>query len=66
MLIKLTNGAEGFEGQALAINTDVVLSVFETVNESGKKETFVFAGQVATWKVQESVEEIVKLFNHKA
>ena len=67
MLIKLTNASKGFEGQVIAVNKSIVLSVFEKISsEEGKPpktETFVYAGESTTWQVQESADEVIKLFN---
>ena len=67
MFIVLTNASEGFEGTKMAINTSIIVSVFEkNIAEEGAKKkmaTFVFASDKLSWQVKESVVEVVGRLN---
>lgn len=69
MFIILTNAAEAFKGQRVAINTDIIVSVYNTENLAKKNDgiiervTYVFCPPHGTWEVEESMEEIVNLVN---
>ena len=69
MFIILTNAAEAFKGQRVAINTDIIVSVYNTENLAKKNDgiiervTYVFCPPHGTWEVEESMEEIVSLVN---
>jgi hypothetical protein len=69
MFIILTNAAEAFKGQRVAINSDIIISVYNTENVTKKNDgiiervTYVFCPPHGTWEVEESMEEVVKLIN---
>lgn len=59
MFVLLTNGSKGYEGMAVAINSQVIISVFESKNaETGEVSTVVYSND-NNWVVQESVAEVV-------
>jgi hypothetical protein len=70
MFIILTNAAEAFKGQRVAINTDIIVSVYNTENLAKKNDgiiervTYVFCPPHGTWEVEESMEEIVNIVNN--
>lgn len=69
MFIILTNAAEAFKGQRVAINSEIIVSVYNTENLAKKNDgiiervTYVFCPPHGTWEVEESMEEIVNLVN---
>jgi hypothetical protein len=69
MFIILTNAAEAFKGQRVAINSDIIVSVYNTENVTKKNDgiiervTYVFCPPHGTWEVEESMEEVVNLIN---
>jgi len=69
MFIILTNAAESFKGQRVAINSDIIVSVYNTENVTKKNDgiiervTYVFCPPHGTWEVEESMEEVVNLIN---
>ena len=62
MIIKLTNASKEFEGKPLLINTEHVVSIFETEIEE-KKTTIVYSFSKDTWSVKETIEEIYNQIN---
>lgn len=59
MFVRLTNGSKGYEGMAVAINTQVIVSVYESKDiELDKVHTVVYSPDT-TWVVQETVDEVV-------
>jgi uncharacterized protein YlzI (FlbEa/FlbD family) len=64
MILEFTNGVENNEGLKLAINTEKVLSVFQTYKDEEKTEqiTCIFADG-NTWHVKETFEEVVNKLN---
>ena len=69
MFIELTNASEGFEGYPISINSEIIVTIFQSnkadKGQPEKLSTFVFSTQGNTWEVQESVEEVVKLIKAK-
>jgi hypothetical protein len=69
MFIILTNAAESFKGQRVAINSEIIVSVYNTENVTKKNDgiiervTYVFCPPHGTWEVEESMEEVVNLIN---
>jgi hypothetical protein len=64
MIVKFTNTAPGLEGNPLYINSDHIVSVFETPTDSGSLKTVVWGGPSVTgWTIEESLSEAVKLIN---
>ena len=66
MLVKFTNAAEGLEGNPIYINTEWIVSVYETNKgeEGGSLVTIVFGGPGGiAWEVEESLEEAQKKIN---
>lgn len=60
-MIKLTNAGKGREGDALWINKDWIISVYENARDpGGSLITVVFGGTNATaWEVEESLSEVI-------
>ena len=68
MALKLfTNASQGFEDQSIAINSDIVASVFEliTPDENVKLQvrTVIFGVNGTDWHVKESYLEVVNRLN---
>jgi hypothetical protein len=62
MIIKLTNAVDLFKGKSVLINTDYIISIFESELE-GKPVTMVYAESKDTWQVEETVAEIFAMIN---
>ena len=63
MFITLTNQADGFEGEPVLINADIIATVREERRKELPQKTYVFCPPHGTWEVRESIEEISKLLN---
>jgi hypothetical protein len=69
MFIILTNASEAFKGQKVAINSEVIISMFNTENIEKKNDgiieriTYIFCPPHGTWEVEESMEEITSIIN---
>ena len=68
MALKMfTNASSGFEDQSIAINSDIVASVFEliTPDENVKLQvrTVIFGVNGSDWHVKESYLEVVNRLN---
>ena len=61
MIIKLTNASEAFKDKSVLINTDKIVSIFESVNEKDETVTFVYVDKENTWLVKETLEEIYEM-----
>jgi hypothetical protein len=60
MFVLLTNASQGFEGLAVAINFNNIVSVFESKNaETGEVSTVVYSND-NNWVVKETVAEVVE------
>jgi hypothetical protein len=68
MYITLTNAAEVHRGNKIAINSDVVVTVYDSFveKETGILEnvTYIFCPPHGTWEVTESLETVVNLLNN--
>jgi hypothetical protein len=62
-LLKLTNAAKGRIGDALILNTEIILSFFEHTQEDGTKVTAAFGINNNAWEVAESLDEIMRQAN---
>jgi hypothetical protein len=69
MLISLTNANETHRGNALLLNTDMMLSVYRNtkISEDNIVEdiTYIFMPPHGTWEVAETPEQIASLINGK-
>jgi len=69
MYITLTNAAAEHQGSKIAINSDLVATVYSTLveKESGILEnvTYIYCPPHGTWEVSESLEKVVTLLNGK-
>jgi len=69
MFISLTNASEAHKGNKIAINIDLISTVFNTPNLAKKENgiieniTYVFCPPHGTWEVQESVDDVVAQLN---
>ena len=69
MFITLTNASEAHKGNKISINTNIILTVYQTKNlakmEDGIIEniTYVFCPPHGTWEVEEPLDEVVKQLN---
>jgi hypothetical protein len=61
VIIKLTNSHADFKGKKVLINSDHILSVFESKTADNKKATFVYVDKENTWQVSETVEQIYEM-----
>lgn len=59
-LLKLTNAAKGRVGEGLILNTDLIASFFEHIQEDGTKVTAAFGINNNSWEVSESLDEIIR------
>jgi hypothetical protein len=72
MFIILTNASEVHKGQKVAINSEVIVSMFNTENLGKKNDrviekiTYIFCPPHGTWEVEESMEEITNIINGTA
>ena len=58
-LIKLTNATKGRIGENLIINTEMIMSFFENIQEDGTKVSVAFVMNGNSWEVQETIDEIM-------
>jgi hypothetical protein len=69
MLIQLTNATEALQGNAILVNTEMVLSIYRDVKivneESVTEVTYVFCPPHGSWEVQETPEQIADIVNGK-
>jgi hypothetical protein len=70
MFISLTNANEAHKGNKIAINIDLIATVYNNAN-LGKKEdgiieniTYVYCPPHGIWEVEESVDEIITELNN--
>jgi hypothetical protein len=70
MFISLTNANEAHKGNKIAINIDLIATVYNNAN-LGKKEdgiieniTYVYCPPHGIWEVEESVDDIVTELNN--
>jgi hypothetical protein len=69
MFIILTNASEAFKGQKVSINSEVIVSMFNTESLGKKNDgviekiTYIFCPPHGTWEVEESMEEITNIIN---
>jgi hypothetical protein len=61
MIIKLTNAVKEYEGKKFLLNSDIIATVYEGLNEDGKPAVFVFSQNEKTWQVKETVAQVEKL-----
>ena len=66
MFVLLTNASKDFEGLAVAINTDIILTVFEMVHPETKTKSTIVHSASDNWEVKETVAEVVKKINPTA
>jgi len=64
MIIKLTNAIPGAKDEAIALNTDIIVSIREgnITRDDGTVDfvTFVFCPPHGTWEVTETVDAIME------
>lgn len=69
MLLLLTNASATHKGNKVVINTDLIVSIFNTENVAKKEDgiienvTYVFCPPHGTWEVEESMEYIIEQTN---
>jgi hypothetical protein len=65
MIIQLTNASDGFRNKPILINTEMVLSVYQSTrmhdDNTFEELTYVFCPPHGSWEVFETPEEIMKL-----
>jgi hypothetical protein len=60
MILKLTNCADGHQGNPILINFDHIISVYP-VRAINKSMTVLYSTTKETWEVSEDVETISKM-----
>jgi hypothetical protein len=60
MLLKLTNAMKGRIGEGLILNTELIASFFEHIQEDGTKVTVAFGINNNSWEVVESLDEVME------
>lgn len=67
MLKYFTNASSGFEGQSIAINSDIVAAVFELISPDANTKlqvrTVIFGVNGTDWHVQDPYLEVVARLN---
>ena len=69
MFITLTNASEAHRGNKISINTNIIVTVYQTKNlakmEDGIIEniTYVFCPPHGTWEVGEPLDEVISQLN---
>jgi hypothetical protein len=69
MLLLLTNASATHKGNKVVLNTDLIVSIFNTENVAKKEDgvienvTYVFCPPHGTWEVEESMEFIIEQTN---
>lgn len=58
-LIKLTNATKGRIGESLILNTEAMMSFFESTQEDGTKITVAFGMNSNSWEVKETIDEVM-------
>lgn len=63
MFIKLTNTANGHQGDSIYINIDHITAIYEFARDGGSLVTCIHSnmGTPITWEVEESVNQIMNL-----
>ena len=65
MFISLTNASDAHKGNKIAINIDLIATVYNTPNLAKKEDgiieniTYVFCPPHGIWEVQESLDDVV-------
>ena len=62
-LIKLTNAAKGRIGEGLILNTEAMMSFFESTQEDGTKTTIAYGMNGNSWEFQETIDEVMEKIN---
>ena len=70
MFVTLTNAKIDLKGNAVVLNTDMIVSIFQdtavdTDKTSVTQKTYVYCPPHGTWEVTESPEQILALINKK-
>ena len=67
MYITLTNASDTHRGNKIAINSDLIATIYENIveKESGLLEniTYIFCPPHGTWEVTETLEKVVELLS---
>ena len=63
MLLKLTNATKGRLGEALILNTEMILSFYEHTQEDDTKVTVAYGLNGNSWEIQETINEIMAKAN---
>ena len=61
MLLKLTNATKGRIGEGLILNTEMMMSFFESTQEDGTKIVVAYGMNGNSWEVRETIEEIMEM-----
>jgi len=65
MFITLTNANELFKGDTIAINIDLIATIYNKKEDSNIKNiSYVFCPPHGIWEVQETVDEVVAEINN--
>lgn len=63
MLLKLTNATKDRVGDALILNSELIISFFENKNEDDEKITIAFGVNGNSWEIYDTIDEIMIQFN---
>ena len=63
MLLKLTNAHPDHKGKQLILNTELILSFYEGVNEENENVVFAYGMNNNTWQLSDTIEEIMEQAN---
>jgi hypothetical protein len=69
MFILLTNASEAHKGNKIAINIDLIATVYNTPNLAKKENgiienvTYVFCPPHGIWEVEETVDDVISELN---
>lgn len=61
MLLKLTNATKGRIGEGLILNTEMMMSFFESTQEDGTKIVIAYGMNGNSWEIKETIEEIMEM-----
>lgn len=61
MFIKVTNAKEERNGDAMLININSIVSVYENLQGDGKYKTIIYASDTLGWMVEESLTKVHSL-----
>ena len=61
MLLKLTNATKGRIGEGLILNTEMMMSFFQSTQEDGTQIVVAYGMNGNSWEVSETIDEIMEM-----